>query len=75
MILEAYLRERANVKISAAIYGRSSESDFFTSVYNVLRQLDKVRQEIPLEHVLDFSTDLYVSRTSATLHLMLYQVC
>lgn len=29
---------------------------------------------MPLEHALDLSQELYVTRTSATLHLMLYQV-
>jgi hypothetical protein len=58
------------------VYGhsRAADKDFLPSIQKILATLGEVTNEIPMEHALDFSQTLYVSRVSATLHLMLYQV-
>lgn len=45
-----------------------------SGIISLVTALGSVMEEIPLEHALDFSQPLYVSRVSATLHLMVYQV-
>ncbi|KAK5729329.1 hypothetical protein LTR17_012054 [Elasticomyces elasticus] len=64
-------------KVSFALYvyghNRTADKDFLPSIQRILVTLGEVTSEIPLEHALDFSQALYVSRVSATLHLMLYQ--
>lgn len=72
--LMAYISIPAN--FNSAIYGHRNRSVayYLRSVKKILARLLKVAKSIPVEYAIDFSKHLVISRTSATLHLMLYQV-
>ena len=64
--------------IREALYGNSalSHDEFVAKIQSVLRSLNATRKDIPSMYVLDFSSPrMSVDRTSASLYLMLFQVC
>jgi hypothetical protein len=62
----------------SALYGNTalSELDLVRKIQSILKSLHDTGQSIPRKYIIDFSKkDLSVSRTGASLYLMLYQVC
>ncbi|KEF55278.1 uncharacterized protein A1O9_08932 [Exophiala aquamarina CBS 119918] len=57
------------------IYGSIGQTEqiFMTHVQNILSELHQISQNMPADFAVDFSQQLRVTRTSATLYLMLYQ--
>ncbi|KAH7138452.1 fungal-specific transcription factor domain-containing protein [Dendryphion nanum] len=49
------------------------ERQFLSTVHELISKLGALRREWPLEYALDFSKSISVTRTSATLYLMLFQ--
>ncbi|KAH6989083.1 hypothetical protein BKA56DRAFT_641098 [Ilyonectria sp. MPI-CAGE-AT-0026] len=66
---------RVTGETMGAIYGHRNRSVayYLRSVKKILARLLEVAKSIPVEYAIDFSKHLVMSRTSATLHLMLYQ--
>lgn len=59
------------------MYGnrRESQSTFVSKVQRILSDLYAIARNMPRELEVDFNkSDLQISRTSASLHLMLFQV-
>lgn len=65
-----------NLLTSEAIYSHKSRSVgwYIRSVKVILGRLSRVATSIPSKYSVDFAKPIVPSRTSATLHLMLYQV-
>jgi proline utilization trans-activator len=61
---------------SPGIYGLEgrSEGQFLRTVHDLLGELKKVRRNLADEFPLDFSKTFIITRTGATLYLMLFQV-
>ncbi|OAL48473.1 hypothetical protein IQ07DRAFT_543394 [Pyrenochaeta sp. DS3sAY3a] len=50
-----------------------TERQFLQRVHDLVAKLADVGKKVPLEHAIDFSKPLVVTRTGATLYLMLFQ--
>jgi proline utilization trans-activator len=61
---------------SPGIYGLKgrSEGQFLRTVHDLLGELKKVRRNLAAEFPLDWSKTFIITRTGATLYLMLFQV-
>lgn len=61
-----------------ALYNNTTitHMELVRKIQTILRSLDEIRKSFPPDLVLDFSQSaLHVARTSASLHLMMFQVC
>ena len=62
----------------SALYGNApvSQLELVQSIQSILSNLYEIGHSIPMEYTVDFKgVDVKVTRTGASLYLMLFQVC